>query len=128
RQRAKAPGANAPYVSVLDTGINRAHTLLDFLIPASDNWTIDAAWSAADDDAHGTLMAGLSLYGNLTPALASRELVQIPVNLEGVKILPPPSLRATDEKLAGAYTGQGIAIAELQAAHRRRVWCVATTM
>lgn len=119
---------DAPYISVLDTGINRAHPLLSHLIPENDNLTINQAWSAADDDEHGTMMAGLCLFGDLTAVLASREKIQLPANLEGVKIVPPPLQRGTDEKLAGAYTAQGIALAETNAPKRKRVWCIATTM
>lgn len=42
--------------------------------------------------------------------------------------MPPPVERGNDEKLAGAYTAQGIAIAETRFPNRRRVWCIATTM
>jgi len=119
---------DAPYVSLLDTGVNRGHPLLDDLIPESDNLTINRAWSAADDDEHGTMMAGLCLFGDLTNILTGTEKVQLPLNLEGVKIVPPPAERGTDEKLAGAYTAQGVALAETHAPQRKRVWCVATTM
>ena len=56
-----SPAANTPYLTVLDTGVNRAHPLLNVLIPEGRNLTINAGWSSADDDNHGTLMAGLAL-------------------------------------------------------------------
>jgi hypothetical protein len=128
RRRTGAPALSAPTIGVLDTGINRAHPLLDALIPTSRNLTINTTWAAADDDNHGTMMAGLCLYGNLTGALSTTERLEIEVNVEGVKIVPPPAQRANDEKLAGAYTAQGVAIAETTAPDRKRVWSLATTM
>jgi hypothetical protein len=113
---------------VLDTGINRGHPLLEQLIPEADNLTINAGWTSADDSAHGTLMAGLCLYGDLTGALAGTQAVQVPVRVDGAKIVPPPALRGKDEKLAGAFTAQGISLLETHAPKRRRVWCIATTM
>ncbi len=126
--RTNLPAEDAPSVTVLDTGINRAHPLLDALIPEPRNLTINAAWSAADDDNHGTMMAGLCAYGNLTEPLATTSPVEVTSNLEGVKIVPPPAVRSDDEKLAGAYTAQGIALAEASAPNRTRVFCLATTM
>lgn len=127
-RRTEPCGENAPFVSVLDTGINRGHPLLQNLVHEGNNLTIDQAWSAADDEGHGTMMAGLCLYGDLTASLASTARVRVPLNLEGVKIVPPPARRGTDEKLAGAYTAQGVGLAEVQAPRRKRVWCIATTM
>jgi hypothetical protein len=127
-QRVNARNPDGPYISVLDTGVNRGHPLLDHLIPEADNLTINADWSAADDDEHGTLMAGLCLFGDMTLALASTGKIDMPVNVEGVKIVPPPAQRGTDEKLAGAYTAQGVGLAETHAPKRKRVWCVATSM
>lgn len=127
-RRTNLPAANAPSVTVLDTGINRAHPLLNALIPDARNLTINAAWTAADDDNHGTMMAGLCAYGNLTEALALTSPVDITSNVEGVKIVPPPAARPDDEKLAGAYTAQGVALSEASAPNRTHVFCLATTM
>lgn len=121
-------GDGAPFVSVLDTGINRGHPLLEEFIAETDNLTVESSWSAADDDNHGTLMAGLCLFGDLTPVLSSSEIIELQVKVEGVKIVPPPARRNTDEKLAGAYTAQGVSLAELNASTRKRVWCITTTM
>jgi hypothetical protein len=128
RQRTRPIPSNAPFISVLDTGINRGHPLLEPLIPESDNLTINPAWSAADDDDHGTGMAGLCLYGDLSPVLSGSGAVEVPAQVEGVKVVPPPAQRGNDEKLAGYYTAQGVALAEANAPGRLRVWCLASTM
>ncbi|HYE31393.1 MAG TPA: S8 family peptidase [Methylomirabilota bacterium] len=120
--------ASSSCLTVLDTGINRGHPLLRSLLPEPRNLTVYADWSAADDDNHGTLMAGLCAYGNLTQALASNEQIEVPFLLEGVKIVPPPGARSSDERLAGAYTAQGVALAEASLPTVTRVFCLATTM
>ena len=119
---------DAPFITVLDTGINRGHPLLEEFIAETDNLSIDSAWSAADDDNHGTLMAGLCLFGDLTQVLAGTAQLVLFAKLEGVKIVPPPARRGADEKLAGAYTAQGVGLAEANAPTRKRVWCITTTM
>jgi hypothetical protein len=126
--RTEAPDVHAPFVSVLDTGINRGHPLLEGMIAERNNLTINQAWAPADDDEHGTLMAGLCLFGNITPALSSTQKISLPLNVDGIKIVPPPAQRGTEEKLAGAFTAQGIALAEAIFPTRKRVWCIATTM
>ncbi len=128
RGRTQPAGANAPFICVLDTGINRGHPLLEPLLPEADNLTINSDWSAADDDDHGTGMAGLSLFGDLAPVLSGTGPVAVPARLEGVKIVPPPAVRGTDEKLAGYYTAQGVAVAETKSPNRSRIWCLTTTM
>ena len=128
KKRTQPVPLDSPCVSVLDTGINRGHPLLESLIPTADNMTIKPAWGAADDDDHGTGMASLCLYGDLAPVLGGKEMVSVPVQVEGVKIVPPPRQRGADEKLAGYYTAQGVAIAEATTPKRRRVWCLASTM
>ena len=127
-KRTRPADSTAPFITILDTGINRGHPVLQTHIPAEHNQTINQEWTAADDCSHGTMMAGLCLFGDLTSALANSASIQLQAHVEGVKIVPPPAQRPSDEKLAGAYTAQGMALAEINAPERRRVWCVATTM
>lgn len=118
-------------ICVLDTGVNRGHPILSAALPEADNQTIRPAWGGADDHGgrgHGTPMAGICLLGDVDMQLAGNDQVRPPAVLEGVKIVPPPALKNTDEKAAGAYTAQGIATAEIHRPQRRRVWCLATSM
>jgi hypothetical protein len=127
-KRTQPAEPNAPFIGILDTGINRGHPLLEPLISEDNNLTIKTAWGTADDDDHGTQMAGLCLFGDLALELGNSGPVKAPVHVEGVKIVPPPAQRGNDEKLAGYYTAQGIATAETNAPDRKRVWCLASTM
>jgi hypothetical protein len=76
-------------IALLDTGINRAHPLLVNMLDQTDMHAYEAAWGLADHDGHGTEMAGISMYGNLTNVLASNGPVLLSHVLESAKILPP---------------------------------------
>jgi hypothetical protein len=69
--------AAAPAVCVLDTGVTRGHPLLEKSLAVADCHTCDPAWGAHDHHGHGTEMAGLALYGDLTPVLAGTGTVQL---------------------------------------------------
>lgn len=128
-ERVDLPADANVAVCVLDTGINRAHPMLSQSLASADNLSIRVAWPAADDDNHGTPMAGLALWGHDLPSLlAGTARLQLPFILEGVKIVAPPDQRPNDEKIAGAYTAQGVAVAEGNAPKRRRVFCLATSL
>jgi hypothetical protein len=115
---------------VLDTGINRAHPLIEKSVSDADNLTIRADWAAADDDNHGTPMAGIGLFGEDLPMLLANPArgITFPYVMEGVKIVAPPGQRPDDEKIAGAYTAQGVAVVEANAPERRRVCSIATSL
>ena len=70
-------------------------------------------------------MAGLALYGDLAPALASAGPVILRHRLESVKILPP--VGANDPDLYGAVTALATTLPEIQAPFRRRVFSMAVT-
>jgi hypothetical protein len=96
-------------VCLLDTGVNRANPLLLNLIPADNLGAVDPHWQTADTHphGHGTPMAGLILYGDLTDALASSERIQIFHHLESIKLIDSSSPH--DPDLYGAVTQEAIA-------------------
>lgn len=65
--RTTMPRKDAPAVCILDTGVNRGHPLLAPSLDAADCHTCDPSWGTHDHHGHGTEMAGLALYGDLTP-------------------------------------------------------------
>ncbi len=81
--------------------------------------------NVSDQKGHGTEMAGLALYGGLTPVLLSRDSLVIPHVLESVKILPP--IGQNDPELYGHVTAESIARAEISAPQRKRCICLAIT-
>jgi hypothetical protein len=112
-------------ICLLDTGVNHGHPLIAPFVEASDFQAARDEWGPEDLRDHGTQMAGLALFGDLTSALGSTEPVGIPAALESVKILP--NVAENDARLYGAITGDAVHKAEIQAPHRRRVFSMAVT-
>lgn len=125
RDRVAAPSADAPAVCVLDTGVTRGHPLLEASLDAADCHSCDPAWGTHDHLGHGTEMAGLALYGELTAVLAGTQHVALRHRLESVKILPPNGHPANPPDLYGAVTAEAASRAEIQAPARRRTFSMA---
>lgn len=75
-------------VCLLDTGVTRAHPLLEPVIHPGDAHRYDPSWIDGDIDGHGTMMAGTIAYGDLMPLMASSAPVHLTHCIESVKILP----------------------------------------
>ena len=127
-ERTEWPGADVPAVCLLDTGVNRAHILIEPTLAETDMAAVRPEWGLADSPhGHGTGMAGLALFGDLTPHLAGDGVVALNHRLESVKILPPDGFERTEERLYGAVTKQGVALSETERPERPRVFCLAVT-
>ena len=127
-ERTEWPGMDVPAVCLLDTGVNRAHVLIEPTLAEGDMAVVKAEWGVADSaHGHGTGMAGLALFGDLTPHLAGTDVPSLSHRLESVKILPPDGFDATEERLYGAFTKQAVALPETERPNRRRVFCLAVT-
>lgn len=113
-------------VCILDTGVNRGHPLLEPVLEDADCQSVDPSWGPYDHFRHGTLMAGIVAYGNLTDSLSSAQQIIINHKLESVKILFKSPLK-NDPDLWGDITSQGISLAEVQAPDRQRVICLAVS-
>lgn len=124
-QHLTPPPNDAPAICILDTGVNQAHPLLQPVADNADMHTYDPAWGTDDRNGHGTNMAGLSAYGDLTEALANLLPIQLTHRLESVKITPNPDFH-TDKSLFGAITRDSIARVEIEA-DRQRVFCMAVS-
>ena len=120
---------NPVCVCILDTGVNRSHPLLEKVLYPEDCQTCEKDWGTHDTDlkGHGTAMAGLVTYGNMSSALENRSPIIINHILESVKILPPPFMPKTPPELWGAITSQAVSLAEIQAPTRKRIICSAVT-
>jgi hypothetical protein len=131
--RLTPPANNAPAVCVLDTGVSRGHPLLSPALAEEDVHAANPAWGGADDGGgkemmgHGTEMAGLALYGDLTPILSSSGPLSLQHRLETVKLLPPARAGVTPPDLYGAITAMAVSYPEIQAPDRRRVFSMAVT-
>lgn len=113
-------------VTVLDSGVNNGHALIQPVLDDADRHAVNPGWGTHDDRGHGTLMAGTAAYGDLLAHLNSADPLVVTHRLESAKILPPPPAQ-NPKKLWGDITGQGLARAEIQAPNRKRVACLAVT-
>ncbi|HRH95576.1 MAG TPA: S8 family peptidase [Prosthecobacter sp.] len=127
KSRVQLPPDNAPAICLLDTGVNRGHPLLEDILAESEHDTANEDWGTDDHyhNGHGTQMAGLAAYGDLTPLLEGNEEVVLSHHIESVKILPRSG--ANDPEHYGLITQDGMAIAEQNAPGRPRVFAMAVT-
>lgn len=74
-------------IGILDSGVNNAHPLLRTFLP--DERCHNATSVGPSDMAkHGTLMAGLVLYGDLTNLIHDQGSLMVNTDLSSVKIMP----------------------------------------
>lgn len=118
-------GAEAPAVCLLDTGVNRAHPLLSTFLAAGDLHAVREEWGVDDQSGHGTELAGLALYGDLTHVFQSTARTTLRVGLESVKLLPPAGFPPNAPANLGLVTLQAVALPEITAPQRPRVFCLA---
>jgi hypothetical protein len=127
--RTHMPPADAPAICILDSGCTRGHQLIQPLLAESDWQAYKAEWSPGDTGAqwggHGTEMAGLAIYGDLSEVMESTGTIEIRHKLETIKILP--DVGQNEPHLYGAVTGASVALAELRAPERQRTICMAVT-
>lgn len=112
-------------ITILDTGANNGHVLLEPILKDNDCHTVNPGWDSTDHNGHGTQMCGIAGYGDLQKAIESRSKIEVRHCLESVKILPPQD--ENDPKLYGDITIQGLSRAEIQAPYRNHIACMAVT-
>jgi Subtilase family len=117
-------GQNPVYVTLLDTGVSRGHPLLQPVLDGADRCTAKPEWSFEDSIGHGTKMAGLAIYGDLTIPLQTGMPVLVNHRLESAKIYPDAGQNEHD--LLGAITETAVQTTEMQG-NRRRVFSLSST-
>lgn len=125
-ERLTPPAAGAPAVGLLDTGVNHGHPLLAPVMTNADVQTLKPAWGVHDSHpmGHGTQMAGLALFGDLTPVLADAAPITLTHSVQSLKLI-----QASDPhnpELYGTVTIEAISRLEIDA-DRQRVYCLAIT-
>lgn len=117
---------NSPVVGLLDTGVNHAHPLLASVIAEKDCQAFKPAWGAHDSHptGHGTQMAGLAIYGDLTYVLSSGGPIELTHGVQSLKLINAGDAHEPD--LYGTVTIEGISRLEVETA-RRKVYCMAIT-
>jgi hypothetical protein len=118
---------DVPRVCLIDSGVNRAHPLLEPLMDQEDLHTVNTAWGAHDQANHGTGLAGLAAYGDLQQYLASNKPVLIGHRLESVKITPNQGANAGDDKHHARLFIDAVTLPEAHFGERKRVFTSAVT-
>ncbi|MBD2780911.1 S8 family peptidase [Xenorhabdus sp. 38] len=112
-----------PYISIMDTGINFGHPLLQHICNENDLFVIDQNWDPTDSDGHGTAMAGIATFGDLSLILDSQDPVQIKHRIESIKLLRYSG--DNEGKHLGQITADGISLSEITNFDRKRIYTLA---
>jgi hypothetical protein len=122
-----AEGDDVPRVCLLDSGVNRAHPLLEQVIQPADLHTVNSAWGSHDSANHGTGLAGLAIYGDLESSLLSNGPIEVTHRLESVKLTPNQGANVGDDKHHARLFIDGVTLPETLFGQRKRVFSSAVT-
>ncbi|MEN5197503.1 S8 family peptidase [Sphingobacterium faecium] len=120
---------NMVSVCLLDTGVNYGNPLLTPHLKAKNLTSIFADGHVADRtnliSGHGTPMAGLILYGDLSEVFGSHNRVNIPYEFESVRIIDHN--KPHDSQNYGYVTIEAISSIEIINPQHKSVICMAVT-
>lgn len=116
-----------PRVCLLDSGINRGHPLLSPMLTSDDMHTVEPAWGNNDECNHGTGLAGIAAYGDLTDALATAMPLQIEHLLESVKLTRGDGANVGTNEFHANLFAEAVSRPEIATSKRQRVFSSAVT-
>ena len=119
--------SHTPYVCILDTGARQAHPLIAPALSPADQHSNNASWGVDDTEGHGTSMAGLALWGDLSDPLACDDSVLISHRLETVKLLDGNGSGGYCPEHHGYLCTEAVARPEIVQPERLRVFSLAIT-
>jgi hypothetical protein len=120
-------GDEIPRICLLDSGVNRGHPLLAPLLDEPDMHTVEPAWGTDDTANHGTGLAGLAAFGDITGVLISTLPIKVTHRLESVKLTPSEGANEGDAKHHAHLFAEAVSRPEIAAPHRRRVFTSAVS-
>lgn len=124
----EGPDDEACSICLLDDGLDHGHPLIQPAVADGQVLAYHPAWGTLDrESGHGTLMAGILVFGeDLHENLARSQVsVKAPCHIESIKILPEPPA-TNEERLYGEVTQASIAAVEAGKTVER-VFCMAVT-
>ena len=110
----------SPYVCIIDSGVNVLHPLLAPFSTPSDQRTITEDGDPTDALGHGTGMAGLAIWGDITERLSSSGVEMVEHRLESVKTMRFNGDNA--DKPLGIVTTNAVSEMEIYKPERSRVF------
>lgn len=115
------------YLCLLDSGVVRGHPMLLPVLADEDCFVVNPKWGINDVRRHGTMMAGIATYGDMTDILARAKGVEPMFKLCSVKVLPNEGKSTKD--FWADYTKQAVAIAEIGNGQMRDImaYCMAVS-
>lgn len=118
---------NVPRICLLDSGVNRGHPLLASAMTSDDLHTVEPAWGKDDECNHGTGLAGIAIYGDLTDALATTHAIRVDHLLESVKLTRGEGANAGNNEFHANLFAEAVSRPEVAAPQRSRVFNSAVT-
>lgn len=115
---------NSVLICLLDTGINNKHSLLENFISDDNLYSYNESWGFQDsypNGGHGTGVAGLALYGDLTDRLSSSDNIEICHGLESFKIF---NNFQEDEKFDAPKFENAVSIPVINKPNYLRIYCL----
>lgn len=111
------------YFCLLDSGVVAGHPMLLPVLSDTDLFVVNPKWGINDVMSHGTRMAGVAIYGDLTDMIATGRWVEPRYRLCSVKVLSNNSNSQKD--FWADYTKQGVALAEINHGNDVMGYCMA---
>lgn len=118
---------DVPRICLLDSGVNRGHPLLSPVITTDDMHTVELEWGKDDECNHGTGLAGIAIYGDLTYGLETELPIQIDHLLESVKLTRWRGANAGSNEFHANLFAEAVSRPEIAAPQRLRVFSLAVT-
>ncbi|WP_406158720.1 S8 family peptidase [Streptomyces sp. NBC_01005] len=115
---------DAPIVTVLDTGVLAQHPLLKHSLVRS--LTLRTDGRAGDEHGHGTKMAGLALYGDLSEPLSHNLEVHLRHRIESMRILELDGDQVSEPDF-GAVMAEAVARTEIEDPATPRAYSMSVT-
>lgn len=128
RSRITGPPADAPLISILDTGVAAAHPLIAPGLAGAHAY--DEAWGTDDhapQGGHGTGLVSLVLYGDLEGPMSDNRAVALTHRAASMKLLPPAGFDPHAPRHYGVITQGAVAQIELAHGQAARTYCLATS-